>query len=208
MVSFKTLLAPLLFSFASAQSAASVGGAWAVPAPPTLNFLYTSFVDIAAPTDYGVGPYGDRAVIPITGGNFTGPKLSGKDSLQFLCHLSLHYKHLTNGLQGSILNLGADWGSFDAKGIFYPDTRYGFLTNDGAHIYLRTSGALQASGNINLRVVLETGDSRYYWLNGVVGEFQMTSGQSSNINPAVGILKQVSGTPTTGGVLRIDVWYF
>jgi hypothetical protein len=49
----------------------------ATPPVPGLNFLYTSFVNITAPTDYGLVPEGDRLVILITGGNFTGPRLNG-----------------------------------------------------------------------------------------------------------------------------------
>jgi hypothetical protein len=62
--------------------AASTGAQLASSAPstpplPGFKFLYTSFVNISAPTDYGLVPEGDRLVISITGGNFTGPQLNG-----------------------------------------------------------------------------------------------------------------------------------
>lgn len=83
---FNTLLLTAFASLVSAQSASSAaarGGAPSTPptpagpAAPPLTFLYTSFVNIAAPIDNGLGPYGNRVTIPITGGNFTGPLLSG-----------------------------------------------------------------------------------------------------------------------------------
>jgi hypothetical protein len=41
--------------------------------------LYTSFVTLGSTLDYGSGPYGDRVIIPITGGNFSGPGLKGEE---------------------------------------------------------------------------------------------------------------------------------
>jgi hypothetical protein len=120
------------------------------PPAPALTFLYTSFVDIADPIDMGVGPLGDRLAIPITGGNFTGPLLSG-----------------------TIRNLGADWALIDPKtGIFSPDTRYQFLTSDGANIFVRSTGSqVPATGEIHLRLLFETGSAKYYWLNNIISKF-------------------------------------
>jgi len=142
------------------------------PPAPGLTFLYTSFVTIATPIDLGVGPHGDRLTIPITGGNFTGPRLSG-----------------------TILDIGADWGTVDVQtGIFSPDTRYNFKTNDGAEIWVRSTGsALTASptSDSHLRLIYETGSRTYYWLNNII---------------TIGILKVVS-VGTTSSVLRIDTWH-
>ncbi|KAF2404685.1 hypothetical protein EJ06DRAFT_504088 [Trichodelitschia bisporula] len=113
---------------------------------PALTFLYTAFVNCAAPFDIGVVSEGDRVVIPIVGGNFTGPALSG-----------------------TILDLGADWGYFDTKtGIFHPDTRYNFRTTDGANIWIRSTGSSTPNGSLQLRFLFETGAAAYYWLNNVV----------------------------------------
>ncbi|RMZ71403.1 UPF0311 domain-containing [Pyrenophora seminiperda CCB06] len=113
-------------------------------------------------------PHGLRTAIPIVGGEFTGPRLNGR-----------------------VLNLGADWGLTDPRtGIFSADTRYQLQTYDGAYIYIRTSGADQPGGESHLRVIFETGDRRYYWLNSVI---------------AVGVLNVVQQYP--GGYwLQIDVW--
>ena len=115
---------------------------------PGFNFLYTMIVDCKVGLYRMPAPSGIRTAIPIVGGEFLGPRLKGR-----------------------VLDLGADWGLTDPKtGIFSPDTRYQLQTYDGAWIYIRTSGSGQPSGETHLRVVFETGDSRYYWLNSVVGK--------------------------------------
>lgn len=47
------------------------------PPAPALQWLYTCFVDLATPIDVGDAPHGRRVVYPITGGNFSGPRISG-----------------------------------------------------------------------------------------------------------------------------------
>jgi hypothetical protein len=51
------------------------------PAAPTLKWLYTSFVELATPIDVGEAPTGRRIIFPITGGNFSGPRMSGMHTL-------------------------------------------------------------------------------------------------------------------------------
>jgi hypothetical protein len=49
-----------------------------VPAAPKLSFLYTAFVECDPDLmDASIGPRGIRKSIPIVGGNFSGPHLSG-----------------------------------------------------------------------------------------------------------------------------------
>ncbi|KAL2268046.1 hypothetical protein VTJ83DRAFT_2892 [Remersonia thermophila] len=132
------------------------------PTPPGLTFLYSLNCTLGAAYSVGSGPHGNRVVIPITGGTFKGPRLSGK-----------------------ILNLGADWGLIDKDGLFSADTRYHLQTDDGAHIFIRTSGPTQPDGRIHLRILFETGSQKYYWLNNIV---------------AVGVLK------TGFGGVSIDAW--
>ncbi|BCS27244.1 DUF3237 domain-containing protein [Aspergillus puulaauensis] len=121
----------------------------ASPQPPELSYLYTAFVYCKGSLMNEDGPRGIRRAIPIVGGNFTGPRLSG-----------------------SILDVGADWGTVDPKTeIFSADTRYNLRTGDGADIFVQTSGPKAPSGNLHLRLVFETGHENYYWLNNVVGEF-------------------------------------
>ncbi|KAB2576611.1 UPF0311 protein [Lasiodiplodia theobromae] len=140
-----------------------------IPAAPALEYLYTALVDCTPRIFTDQTPAGLRTAIPIVGGNFTGPRLRGR-----------------------ILDLGADWGTTDpATGIFSADTRYNLQTDDGANIYIRTSGPKQADGTLHLRLVFETGVREYYWLNNVV---------------AVGILKRVAEYEDGSYTLQIDAW--
>lgn len=55
--------------------------AWAqdsTPAAPGLTFLYTLNCTLGPRLEIGYGPRGYRVAIPITGGYFKGPRMSGK----------------------------------------------------------------------------------------------------------------------------------
>lgn len=124
------------------------------PSPPGLTYLYTLNCTLGDPYQIGWGPRGDRVAIPITGGSFHGPRLSG-----------------------TVSNLGADWGTTDNRtGVFSADTRYNLVTDDGANIFIQTSGPAQPDGHLHLREVFETGDPDYYWLNNIVAVGILTSG--------------------------------
>ncbi len=92
---------------------------------------------------------------------------------------------------GKILDVGADWGNTGTDGVFHADTRYNLQTNDGANIYIRTSGPQQSNGDLYLRMIFETGATNYAWLNSIV---------------AVGVLTPVANA-TTFFTLRIDGFY-
>ncbi|KAJ5220966.1 uncharacterized protein N7469_009853 [Penicillium citrinum] len=144
----------------------------AEPNPPNLQFLYTAYVECNENLMTEIaGPHGIRKSIPIVGGNFTGPRLSGK-----------------------ILDVGADWGLIDPRtNIFSADTRYNLRTDDGADIYIRTSGPKGPDGHLHLRLIFETASPKYYWMNNIL---------------AVGVL--TSNIPTTKDIslLRIDAWNY
>ncbi|KAK4111737.1 hypothetical protein N656DRAFT_711383 [Canariomyces notabilis] len=123
-----------------------------IPAAPGLTYLYSLNCTLGPSIQVGGGPHGTRVVIPIIGGTFSGPQLSGK-----------------------VLNLGADWGLVDKNGTFSADTRYQLQTDDGAHIFIRTSGPAQPDGHLHLRMVFETGSAKYYWLNNIVAVGVLTS---------------------------------
>ncbi|KAK3347754.1 hypothetical protein B0H65DRAFT_461341 [Neurospora tetraspora] len=53
----------------------------AAPAPPPLTYLYSVNLTMPAGTDLGHVPYGSRALLTISGGTFSGPKLNGTISL-------------------------------------------------------------------------------------------------------------------------------
>ncbi|KUJ12628.1 uncharacterized protein LY89DRAFT_559112, partial [Mollisia scopiformis] len=124
------------------------------PKPPTFTYLYSSNVTLGPTIDYGAGPRGHRVAIPITGGTLSGPRI-----------------------KGNFINLGADWGAIDNLGVFNPDTRYGILTDDGANIYIQTSGPTQKDGHTHLRMIFETAaNSTYSWLNEIVAVGILTGG--------------------------------
>ena len=134
----------------------------AVSVTPTLQLLYTSSIDIAAPLDVGKAPYGQRRIINITGGAFAGPRLSGR-----------------------ILPGGADWQIVRSDGIVEVDARYTLETDDGALIYITNwglrhgppgvIGRLSAGEPVDSREyyfrttpTFETAAPAYAWLNGVI----------------------------------------
>ena len=82
-----------------------------VPVMPLLRFLYTSRIGVEAPLELGAAPHGGRRVIPIRGGVFEGPRLSGE-----------------------ILQGGADWQIIRQDGVTEVEARYTLRTHDGALI--------------------------------------------------------------------------
>jgi hypothetical protein len=84
--------------------------------------------------------------------------------------------------QGKILNVGADWQTLFADGLAELDTRYALETHDGATIEICNYGfrhgpkdVIAAIGRgedvapdsyyMRTHARLETGDSRYAWVN-------------------------------------------
>lgn len=112
---------------------------------PGYEFLYSTNVTLGERWSYGDFGQGTRVAIPITGGTFVGPRLSG-----------------------TIMNLGADWGVTDTYDVFFPDTRYSLRTDDGADIYIQTAGPTQEDGRTLLRAIYQTGHPDYIWLNHIV----------------------------------------
>ena len=129
---------------------------------PTLALLYTSTIEIAAPRDFGSAPYGQRRVINIMGGAFSGPRLCGR-----------------------VLPGGADWQIVRSDGIVEVDARYTLETDDGAFIYISnwglrhgptevirrlSAGEKVDAGEYYFRTTprFETGAPAYAWLNGVI----------------------------------------
>ena len=129
---------------------------------PSLQLLYTSKIEIGAPLDVGKTPHGQRRVINISGGVFSGPRLSGR-----------------------ILPGGADWQVVRSDGIVEVDARYTLETDDGALIYITNWGLRHGPPDVISRLgagekvdpgeyyfrttpVFETGAAEYAWLNGII----------------------------------------
>jgi hypothetical protein len=129
---------------------------------PSLRFLYASTVTIAEPLVVGHTANGLRRIINITGGSFSGPRLSGK-----------------------VLPGGADWQVIKTDGITEVEAKYTLETDDGALIYITNWGLrhgpkavmdkLMAGEYVDpkeyyFRTVprFETGTEKYAWLNGII----------------------------------------
>ena len=131
------------------------------PPKPALEFLARFEINLDSPVlEFGqVESLGKRRVIPVTGGRFEGPQLTGQ-----------------------ILNNGADWQMVLSDGLAQIDARYALKTDDGALIYIQTRGyrygpadvlAEIAQGRVvdpgryyfRVYVQFETGAAKYAWLN-------------------------------------------
>ncbi|KAF2127654.1 hypothetical protein P153DRAFT_295088 [Dothidotthia symphoricarpi CBS 119687] len=131
------------------------------PATPQLTLLYSMTALLGTRFSLGPIPTGDeRIVIPIVGGTFTGPRMSGK-----------------------VLDLGADWRLTDANGRIRPDARYNIQTNDGTFITVQTEGRPpQSDGRTMLAGKFETGmNGTYAWLNDVVGVGVLTRNGTESV---------------------------
>jgi hypothetical protein len=126
---------------------------------PKLEWVTDMIVELDPILAMGQGRAGVRRIIPIVGGTMSGPKLQGK-----------------------ILNVGADWQTLFADGLAELDTRYALETHDGATIEICNYGfrhgpkdVIAAIGRgedvapdsyyMRTHARLETGDSRYAWVN-------------------------------------------
>ena len=131
--------------------------------PPELEYVFSYTADLEEPQQLvGGGPFGNRMIAAVTGGQVEGPRLNGV-----------------------VLPGGGDWALIDGDGNLRLDARITLKTDDGALIFAcyrgvltpidpdtlarAVAGALE-SGELYYRTapVFETGDARYSWLNAVV----------------------------------------
>ncbi len=127
-----------------------------------LQPLFKAEITLAPPQELGDTPLGRRRIIGITGGRFSGERLSGR-----------------------VLPGGADWQVIRADGVADLDARYTLETSDGVLIFVRNKGYRHGPPEILQRLAkgeavdpslyymrttpsLETGDARYSWLNRIV----------------------------------------
>lgn len=127
-----------------------------------LEPLLSAEITLAPPHELGETPQGRRRIIGITGGRFSGERLSGR-----------------------ILPGGADWQIIRPDGVSYLDARYTLETEDGALIYVRNEGYRHGPPEVIAKLAagiavdpalyymrtspwFETGDARYAWMNRMV----------------------------------------
>jgi hypothetical protein len=84
---------------------------------PKLELLYEISVYLEAPQEIGDTKRGSRLIVPLKGGTFEGPRLTGK-----------------------LLAGGADWLLVRSDGVGELDVRGTLQTDDGALLYYRLSG--------------------------------------------------------------------
>ncbi len=126
---------------------------------PSLRHFCDIDVELGPIREMGSGRAGRRRIIPIVGGRVSGPEISGR-----------------------LLNLGADWQTIFADGMAELDTRYAMETDDGALIEVVNYGYRHGPADVIERLAagedvppdsyymrtqarLETGDSKYRWVN-------------------------------------------
>ena len=88
-----------------------------VPEQLHAEFAFKLKVELEAPMTIGPSKYGERRLIPITGGTIEGPKLSGE-----------------------VMPGGADWQLTRPDGVLDVDARYTIRASDGALIHVRNRG--------------------------------------------------------------------
>ena len=84
---------------------------------PQLDFVFAANATVDAPLDLGDVAKGGRRIVPITGGDFSGPRM-----------------------RGEVLPGGADWQVLRGDGVAELEARYTLRTDDGALIYVRNHG--------------------------------------------------------------------
>jgi hypothetical protein len=115
---------------------------------PRMEFVYEETVTLGASIHPGATPLGERNIVPITGGTFTGPRLHGK-----------------------ILPGGWDWQLSAKSGCFFIQANYIIQTDDGAVINVDNRGRSCPKdpahrGPIYTTPVFEAPLGAYQWLNG------------------------------------------
>jgi hypothetical protein len=129
----------------------------AIPVP-AFEFIFSAMVIVDPPLDLGDVSKGGRRIVPIKGGEFSGPLM-----------------------RGQVLPGGADWQVLRGDGTAELEARYTLRTHDGVLIYVRNHGlrhgppdviaALAAGQPVDPAryyfrgaTFFETGDARYAWL--------------------------------------------
>jgi hypothetical protein len=139
---------------------------------PRLEMIFAANVSVGPPLDCGDVGKGARRIVPITGGEFSGPDIRGK-----------------------VLPGGADWQILRGDGVSELEARYTLQTGDGALINVRNlalrhgppevmaalaAGRAVAPGSYYFRgaTFFETSASRYGWITNCIvictGERQPT----------------------------------
>jgi hypothetical protein len=140
-------------------SASSHRGKGTIGLHLSLKYVFTAWVQVDPPLFIGQVDPGERRVINIIGGSFSGPKI-----------------------RGTILPGGADWQIVRPDLTAFLEARYTLRTDDGALIYVNNVGIRTGPTEVLRRLAsgeevppteyyfrtspkFETGSEKYAWLN-------------------------------------------
>jgi hypothetical protein len=97
---------------------------------PRLTRVYRLEAELAAPLDLGDVAEGHRRIVPLTGGKFTGPQLSGT----------------------LVPGASADWQIVLPDGTALGDIRYVLRTDGGDLLYVQSRGVRHGSAEVLARL--------------------------------------------------------
>jgi hypothetical protein len=117
------------------------------------------YAELGPPVLVGDGPFGTRTFFEVTGGEVSGPRMSG-----------------------TVLTGGGDWAVIGDDGFARLDVRGQFKTDDGAFVYTTYEGLIELNEAMQHALAtrgetafedqyfrttprFETGDERYQWMN-------------------------------------------
>ncbi len=106
-----------------------------------LDFAYEAIVTLGKAEEVGATPLGKRIRIPITGGRFAGPRISG-----------------------TILPEGMDWQLVRADGATTLEASYLMRERDGTLIHITNRGVVKG-GYVRTTPVFEVPLGKHQWLN-------------------------------------------
>ena len=128
------------------------------------RLLMTLQVVVPPPQKLGAVPHGTRVIAPITGGTFEGPRLRGK-----------------------VLPGGGDWLLTRPDGVVELDLRITLETDDGALIYMMSSGLRH--GPPEVLAAMARGESvdpsKYYFRTAI--RFESSAPQYAFLNRLIAI---------------------
>lgn len=108
---------------------------------PRAEFVYEAIVTLGPPEDIGMTPHGKRVRIPITGGTFKGPRISG-----------------------TIFPEGMDWQLVRADGFTELEAAYLMREADGTVIHIRNKG-IAGKAYAKTTATFEVPNGPHAWLN-------------------------------------------
>jgi Protein of unknown function (DUF3237) len=97
---------------------------------PALTPVYRLEATLGEPLDLGDNTQGHRRIVPLTGGQFTGPELSGR----------------------LIAGASADWQTVLPDGTALGDIRYALRTDAGAVLYVQSRSVRHGSPEVLARL--------------------------------------------------------